>query len=84
MLLLRDLEILRCDDAYNAAAAIAANAAAAYITMLIRRQCSISRSYISSAYNAATAANANARSRDATYATTTTAAPGAANAGAAY
>ena len=73
---MRDLEILRCDDAYNAAAA--------YMTMLIRRQCSISRSYISSPYNAATAVNANARSRDATYATTTTtAAPGAANVGAA-
>ena len=75
MLLMRDLEILRCDDAYNAAASAAAAAAAAYMTMLMRRQCSISRSYISSAYNAVSAANANIRSRDATNTTTDNKAP---------
>ena len=58
---------MRCSSAYNASPT---TAAAAYMTMLIRRQCSISRSYISSPYNAATAVNANARSGDATYATT--------------
>ena len=76
MLISSGVLIIRCDDTHIATAANANTMRDMLLPLLllIRRRCSISKSFISSAYNAATTtanvtanatANANARSRDA-------------------
>ena len=48
---MRNLKILKYDNVYNTNLINTTIIAVTYITMLIRRQCSISRSYINSIYN---------------------------------